>query len=93
MQTKKKKKKDNLDEMIDPIFRNINRLFVLSTKKVAIDPTKDTFDKHYVPLKEIEHFNTLIVNKPFFCHSTHWYRFDKKKQTQAFLNKLILYDN
>ena len=63
----KKKKKNNLDEMIDPIFRNINRLFVLSTKKVAIDPTKDTFDKYYMPLKEIEHFNTLIVNKPFFC--------------------------
>ena len=36
--------------MIDPILRNINRLFVLSTKKVAIDPPKDTFDKYYMPL-------------------------------------------
>ena len=52
--------------MIDPAFRNINRLFVLSFKNGNDDPTKDFFDKCYMSLVEIKDFNALIDNKPFF---------------------------
>ena len=34
----------NLDYLIDPKFRNINRLFVLSFKNVNDGPTRDSFD-------------------------------------------------
>ena len=52
--------------MIDPTFRNINRMFVLSFKNGNHDPTRDSFDKYYMPLVEIKDFNVLIDNKPFF---------------------------
>ena len=54
--------------MVDPTFRNINRLFVLSIKKDDKDLTRDPRHKHYMPLVEIKDFNTLIDNKPFFDH-------------------------
>ena len=44
-------KTNNLDYVIDPTFRNINRLFVLSIKNSDNDPMGDYFDKHYTPLK------------------------------------------
>ena len=52
--------------MIDPTFRNINRLFVLSFNNGGNDPARDSFDKYYMSLAEIKDFNTLIHNKPFF---------------------------
>ena len=36
--------------MIDPTFKNINRLFVLSFKDGNNAPTKDSSDKYYIPL-------------------------------------------
>ena len=36
--------------MTDPTFRNINRLFVLSFKNGNDDPTRDPFEKYYMPL-------------------------------------------
>ena len=51
--------------MIDPAFRNINRLFVLPFKNGNDDPTINYFDKYYIPLVEIKGFNALIDNKPF----------------------------
>ena len=30
------------------------------------DPTRDSFDKYYMPLAKIKDFNALIDNKPFF---------------------------
>ena len=39
-------KSNNLDYMIDPIFRNINTLFVLSFKNVDDDPARNCFDKY-----------------------------------------------
>ena len=59
-------KNNNLDYLIDPTFRNINRLFVLSFKNGNDDPTRDCCDKYYMPLVEIKDFNALIDNKPFF---------------------------
>ena len=39
--------KDNsLDYLIDPTFRNINRLFVLSFKNGNNDPTRASFEKY-----------------------------------------------
>ena len=52
--------------MIDPTFRNINRLFVLSFKNGGNDLTRLPFDKYYMSLVEIKDFNALIDNKPFF---------------------------
>ena len=42
--------KNNLDYLIDPIFRNINRLFVLSFKNGNDDPTRNSFDVYYMSL-------------------------------------------
>ena len=61
-------KNNNLDYLIYSTFRKINRLFVLSFKNVNDDPTRDSFDKYYMPLVEIKDFNAifLINNKTFF---------------------------
>ena len=59
-------KNNNLDYLIDPPFRNINKLFVLSFKNVNNVSTQDSFNKYYMPLVEIKDFNALIDNKPFF---------------------------
>ena len=56
----------DLDYMIDPTFRKINRLFVVSFKNGDNDPTRDYFDKYYMSLVEIKDFNVFIYNKPFF---------------------------
>ena len=53
-------KNNNLDYLIDPTFRNMNRLFVLSSKNGDNDPTRYSFNKYYMPLVEIEDFNALI---------------------------------
>ena len=52
--------------MIDPTFKNINRLFVLSFKNGNDDPTKNYFDEYYMSLVENKNFNALIENKQFF---------------------------
>ena len=52
--------------MIDPAFRNINRLFSLSFKNGISDPARDSFKKYYMSLVEIKDFNALIDNKTFF---------------------------
>ena len=52
--------------MIDPTFRNINRLFVLSFKNGAKNSTRDSFSLYYMPLLENKDFNVLIDNKPVF---------------------------
>ena len=52
--------------MIDPTFRNINRLFILSFKNGDNDPTRDSYDTYYMLLVEIKDFNALLDNNPFF---------------------------
>ena len=59
-------KNNNLDYLIDPTFRNINRLFVLSFKNGNDNPTSNSFDEYYKTLVEIKDFNALIDYKPFF---------------------------
>ena len=58
-------KNNNLNYLIDPTFRNINRLFVLSFKNCNDDPTRNSFDNYYIPLVEIKDCKALIDNKPF----------------------------
>ena len=43
----------NIDHLIDPTFRNINRLFVLSFKNGNDDPTRNSLDKYFMLLVEI----------------------------------------
>ena len=52
--------------MIDPIFNNIDRLFVLSFKAGENHPKRCSIDKYYMPQVEINDFNALIDNKSFF---------------------------
>ena len=46
-------KNNNLDYLIDPTFRNINRFFVLSFKNGNDNPKRDSFDEYYMPLIEL----------------------------------------
>ena len=41
-------------------------MFVLLFKNGDDNPTRDSFDKYYIPLVEIKDFNAFIDNKPFF---------------------------
>ena len=52
--------------MIDPKFMNINRLLIRSFKNDFIDPTRNSYGKYYIPLREIIHFSGVIDNKSFF---------------------------
>ena len=54
-------KNNNLDYLIDPTFRNINRLFVLSFKNGNDDPMRDSFDKYYIPLMNCAPFTKCIT--------------------------------
>ena len=54
-------KKNNLDYIIDPTSRIINR-----SKTGNNDPTSNYFDNYYISLVEIKGFNALIDNKPYF---------------------------
>ena len=55
-----------LDYMIDPTFRNIDRLFILSFKNGCGDTTRTCFDEYCMVSVDINNFNGLIENKPFF---------------------------
>ena len=51
--------------MVDPIFRNINSLFVQAFKISENDPPQNSFLQYYIALVKIKDFNELINNKPF----------------------------
>ena len=46
-------KNNNLNYLIDPTFRNVNRLFVLSFKSGNNDHTRHSFYKYYISFVEI----------------------------------------
>ena len=71
--------------MIDPTFRNINRLFALSFKNGDNHPTRNCFVKYYMPLAEIKDFNALIYNKPFFDQPMR-----NKQKTYGTLAKMLI---
>ena len=61
---------NNLNYLIDPTFTNVNRLFVLSFKRIEENNVKkdyrDSFSHYYVPKLEIKDFYVLIDGKSFF---------------------------
>ena len=57
-------KNNNLDNLIDPTFGSINRLFVLSFESSNKDPIINSLDVYYMTTFEINDFNVLI-DKPY----------------------------
>ena len=58
-------KNNNLNYLIDPTVRNINRLFALTFKNGDNDLTRYFFEGCYMLLVEFKDFNGLIDNKSF----------------------------
>ena len=61
---------NDLNYLIDPIFTNVNKLFVLSFERIEEDDIKkdyrDSFSHYYVPKVQIKDFTVLICGKSFF---------------------------
>ena len=57
---------NNLDDLIDPTFTNVNRLFVLSFPRNNNTDSRYSFSDYYVPKVKINDFNVLIDGKSFF---------------------------
>ena len=56
---------NNLDYLIDPTFKNINRLFACLFKNGNDDLIRNSFDEYYMLFLESKYFSALIDNKPF----------------------------
>ena len=56
----------NLNYLIDPAFKNVNRLFILSFRRNNNTDNRDSFSDYYVPKVEIKDFNVLLDGKSFF---------------------------
>ena len=52
--------------MINPTFKNISSLFVLSFTNPDSDLGRDHYGNYYMSLVGLKYFNVLIDNKPFF---------------------------
>ena len=52
-----------LDDLIDPSFQGVNRLFVLSFKD---DDVRESHKQYYIPNVEINDYNVMIDGKNFF---------------------------
>ena len=57
---------NSLNHLIDPVFTNVNRLFVSSFARTDATNNRDTFSDYYVPNVDIKDFNVLIDGKIFF---------------------------
>ena len=60
--------------LIDPTFRNVNRLFVLSFSRNNAGHSRDSFSHYYVPSIKIKDFNDLIDGKINWFASKKWRR-------------------
>ena len=56
-------KKNNLNNLIDPTFMKVNRLFVLSFQD---EEDRTSASKYYTPKVEIKYFNVLTYGKKIF---------------------------
>ena len=70
---------NNLNYLIGPTFTKVNRLFVLSFRRIAGENNatkdhRDSFSHYYVPNVKIKDFNFLIDGKGFFdlCRNNYW---------------------
>ena len=57
---------NNLNYLIDSLFMNVNRLFVLSFPRNNNADSRYSFSNYYVPKVQIKDFNVLIDRKCFF---------------------------
>ena len=57
---------NNLNNLIDPTFKNVNRLIVLPFTRNNAGDNKDSFSDYYVPNVEIKDIIVLIDGKIFF---------------------------
>ena len=62
---------NNLNYLTDPPFTKVNRLLVLSFKRIVGENNttkdhRDSFSRYYVQNIEVKDFNVLIVGKSFF---------------------------
>ena len=53
----------NLNYLIEPIFTNVNRLYVLAYEN---ERDRISYFKYYMPTIEIKDYNVLIDGNPFF---------------------------
>ena len=58
-------KNNHLNNLIDPTFTNVNRVFVLQFARTILGHKRDSFSHYYVPNVEIKGF-VLIDGKSFF---------------------------
>ena len=70
-------------------------MLVLSFKNGNYDPTRDPFDKYYMPLVEIKGFNPFIDNKPFFDQSLKnkqepYEKFIKMSRSDGYITRNLL---
>ena len=56
---------NNLNYLIDPTFKNINRLFVLLFSRNNNTDSRYSYSNYYAPKVEINDFNVLIDGKSF----------------------------
>ena len=57
---------NNLNQLIDLTFTNVNRLFVSSFSRNNNSDNRDSFSQYYVPNVEVKDFNVLIDGNLFF---------------------------
>ena len=57
---------NNLNDLIDPTFTNVNKCFFLSFTRDNAGDNRDSFSDYYEPNVEIKDFNVLINGKSFF---------------------------
>ena len=57
---------NNLNYLIDTIFTNVNRLFVLSFPRNNNTDNRYSYSNYYVPKVEINDFNILIDGNSYF---------------------------
>ena len=54
---------NNLNFLIDPTFKNVNRLFDLAFPN---EEDRRSFSKYYTPAVEIKDYNVIIYGDPFY---------------------------
>ena len=74
--------------MIDPTFKNLNRLFILSFKNGNNDSARDSFDKYYMSLIEIKDFKCIKWQKTIF-----WSIRKKRKKQEAYEKRVEMLRN
>ena len=57
---------NNLNDLIDPTFTNVNGLFVLSFTRDNVGDNRDSFSHYYIPNVEFKDLNVSIDGKSFF---------------------------